>query len=103
MIDNPHAKRLRLLLHIPPNAPHAQNPQHFALGVMAQRRRRVAAPGALAQVLQGGVVVAQGAEEEEDGGVGGGGVDGGGDVGDANRGRGAGGDVDLVVAGAWEG
>lgn len=70
---------------------------------MAQRRRRVAAPGALAQALQGSVVVAQSTKEEEDGGVGGGGVDSGGDVGDADGGRGARGDVDLVVAGAWEG
>ena len=52
--------------------------------------------------MQGGVEVAQGAEEEEDGGVGGCGVDGGGDVGDADGGGGAGRDVDLVVAGAWE-
>lgn len=101
MIHDRHAKRLGLLLHVPPDAAHAHDPQHFALGVMAQRRRRVAPPGPQAQVLQRRVEVAQRAQEEEDGGVGGGGVDGGGDVRDADRGRGAGGDVDLVVAGAW--
>lgn len=98
-----HAQRRGPLLHFPPDAAHAQDAQQFALRVVAQRRGGGASPRLLPQRQERGGEVAEGAEEQEQRGVGGGGVDGGGHVGDPDRARVAGGDVDLVVAGACGG
>ena len=102
VVDDLHAERACLLRHVPPDAPHAQDAEHLALGIVAQRRGGRASPLAGAQSRHRPVEASQRAQHEEDGRVGGGGVDGGRDIGDAQRGRagGAGVDVDLVVAGA---
>ena len=100
VVANLHAKRPHLVGHIAPDAAHAEDSQNLAPGVVAQLRRRVAAPLAPAQGGHGGGQVAQGAEEQEDSHVGGGIVDGRRRVGDADVPVCAGGDIDLVVAGA---
>lgn len=61
----------------------------------------MATPVAVAERGHGEVESAERAEEEEKGGVGGGVVDGVRGVRDADVVRGAGRDVELVVAGAW--
>lgn len=103
MILHPHPQRLGPLLHFPPDAPHAQDAQQLALRVVPERGGGGAFPGVLAQRRDCGGEVSESAEEQEERGVGGGGVDGGGHVGDLDVPGGAGGDVDLVVAGAWRG
>lgn len=100
MILHAHPKRLRLLLQVPSDAAHAQDPQHLALRIVAQRRIDVALPLAGAHGEHGAVEAAQGAQDQEYVVVGGCVVDGRGCVGDADIVRRAGVDVDLVVAGA---
>lgn len=68
---------------------------------MAQGGRGVPAPLPRAEGGHRDGEVAEGAEDEEEGYVGGGVVDCRGGVGDEDGAGGAGGDVDLVVAGAW--
>jgi len=89
VVHDAHAQRLRFLGEILPDAAHAQDAEHLALGVVAQRGRGIAAPGAVAEGEHRGVEVAEGAEEEEERGVGCGGVDGRGHVRDGDAGGGA--------------
>lgn len=98
VVHDGHAQRLGLPGEVLPDAAHAQDAEHLALRVVAERGGGVAAPGAAAEGEQGGVEVAEAAEEEEERGVGCGGVDGGGDVGDGDAGEGAVGGGELVVA-----
>lgn len=70
VVDDSHAERLGLLLHVAPDAAHAEDAQHFTLRVVAERGRRRAAPQTLPQRDHAGVEVAQRAQHEEDGRVG---------------------------------
>lgn len=101
MILHLHPEHPRPPRHRPPDPPHPQDPQHLALRVVPQRGVRAPLELARAEGGHGDGEVAQRAEDEEDGDVGGGVVYGGGDVGDEDVAGGAGGYVDLVVAGAW--
>lgn len=103
MVNNPHPKRLGLLLQIPANAAHSQDTQNLALGVMAEHGRRLAAPLALAEGENARVEVAQGPDDQEHIDIGGGVVDSRGGVGDEDWGfaETAGVDIYLVIAGAW--
>ena len=96
-----HPQRLSLLLEVPPDPSHAQDPYDFTLGIMAERWRSLATEFTFAQVHERGGEHAEGTEHEEEGGVGGGCVDGGGDVGHMDTGFCAVGNVALVVSGAW--
>lgn len=89
MVHDTHTQRRSLLGKVLPDAAHAQDAEHLALRVVAQRGRGVAAPGAVAEGEHGGVEVAEGAEEEEERSVRCGGVDGRGNVGDGDAGGGA--------------
>lgn len=89
MVHDAHSQRRSLAREVLPDAAHAQDAEHLALWIVAQRGRRIAAPGAVAEGEHGGVEVAEGAEEEEERGVGCGGVDGRGDVRDGDAGEGA--------------
>lgn len=102
MVDALHAKDIGLLLEIPANPTHAQDPQRLPLGIVAQRRSGIAPPLALSQSQHGRVETPQRAQHEEDAHVGRRVVHGRRGVGDADRGitPGAGVDIDLVVAGS---
>lgn len=80
MISDTHSKGPRLGSDVAANAAHAQDAQDLALGVVAQRGRRRAAPLAGSQGVDADGEVAQGADEQPDVDVGGGIVDGGGSV-----------------------
>ena len=101
MINDRHAEGFCFGLQVAPDAAHAEDAEDLALRVVAERLWRGAAPCVLPERLDAWVVVAEGAEDQEHGCVGGCVVDGVGDVGDVDAVGGAGGDVDLVVAGAW--
>ena len=101
MVLHPHPKCLHFLLQVPADAAHAQDPEGFAFGVVAEGWWGISAPGIGAESDHGGIEGAEGAEDEEHGCVGCGVVDGGGDIGDMDGVGCAGGDVDLVVTGAW--
>lgn len=96
-----HPKHPRPPRHRPPNPPHPQDPQHLSLRVAPQRGLRAPLELSRAEGRHRDGEVAEGAEDEENGDVGGGVVHGGGDVGDEDVAGGAGGYVDLVVAGTW--
>lgn len=110
MIANRHAKHARLVGHIAPNAAHAQDAEHFALRIVAERRQvgdvafwaAGAAKRARAECLHRHVEVAEGTEDEKDGHVGGGVVDRGRRVGDTDVVGSACGDVDLVIASTYQ-
>lgn len=72
MVDGRHAEGFGLLLHVAPDTAHAQDPEHLALGVVAEGRGWVAAPCPLTQGHHARVEVAECAQHEEDGRVGGG-------------------------------
>lgn len=103
MVNGFHTKHIHFELQIAADAAHAQDPQCFALGVVAQGGRRVAFERAAAERLHRGIEVAQRAEDEEDGRVGRAVVGDAGDVADQERrvAGGAGVGVDLVVAGSF--
>lgn len=98
MVLDLHTEGQRLLGHVAPDPPHAQDSQRLALRVAAHGRRRVPVPLAPPQGHDGDVEVPQGAQHEEDGRVGGGVVHCGGDVGDADAVFRAGMHVDRVVS-----
>lgn len=102
MVNTPHAQRIRLPLHIPPDATHAQDAEDLCAGIMAKRRRRRTSPLAVTESEEGRVKATQGAQDKEDGGVSSSIVGGGGDVGDTDGGIAArtGVHVDGVVAGS---
>lgn len=102
VVDGCHAKGGGFLFYVASDAAHTENAQGLASRIVAQRRRRLAAPVAASEGDHAGVEVTQGTEQQEDGRVGRGVVGSGWDIGH-EQGRvalGAGLRVDLVVAGA---
>ena len=95
-----HAEGFRPLLHFPPDAPHAQDAEQFSLRVVPERCGGVPPPRLLPQRRQWRGEVAERAQQEEERRVRRRGVHRGRHVRDPDRAGRAGGDVDLVVAGA---
>lgn len=100
MILHRHTQRLGFGFHTPAYPSHPQDPQDFAFWVVAEGRWRGAAELALAEVLESDIESTQGAKHEEDACVGCRVIHDCGDIGHANIGGCAIGDVALVVAGS---
>lgn len=100
VVNNLHAKRLRLLLQIAADTTHAEDAEHLVLWVVTERGSGMSTPVAVAQREHGPVEAAERAEDEEHVCVGGAIVNSGRYVGYADSAACAGGGVDLVVAGA---
>lgn len=100
MILHAHAECLRFRFQIPSDTSHTQYTQDFPLGIVTELWGRISAPGAGTEILKRSVEVTESTKEKKESCICCGGVDGCGDVGHEDVGGGAGGDVDLVVAGA---